>query len=187
MGRRSDARPPGAIATQLPGRNRSSLSRRCRRCWSARPCSACGMPGRLRRPDEIPPGEPRAGRPVPLGDRVPPGVHERDDPPLTGPRPIATIAASAPLAQLDRASDFESAGRLFESGGARKFPEEIDDRSSVRGVMAAVVWLSADTPLIDHRTPQQRRPPRVSETAGRAKPTRDGKPRGRRGAQAAPA
>ena len=34
-------------------------------------------------------------------------------------RRSSTRATAAPLAQLDRASDFESAGRPFESGGAR--------------------------------------------------------------------
>lgn len=35
---------------------------------------------------------------------------------VTGPSPVArTIAIIAPLAQLDRAADFESEGRRFES------------------------------------------------------------------------
>ena len=41
-------------------------------------------------------------------------------------RSLAMVRLSALLAQLDRASDFDSEGREFESLGARHFPQRPD-------------------------------------------------------------
>ena len=78
-------------------------------------------------------------------------------------RPCPYVAASrAPVAQLDRAPDYESGGRRFESFRARHFPDPRRtsgssrraqlDRSGLRRVMRCLVAATR------HRCPQRRRP-----------------------------
>jgi hypothetical protein len=86
------------------------------------------------------------------------GLREAARPPMSPlPRRSSRVATRAPVAQLDRAPDYESGGQRFESFRARHFHQEFTTPeggeecllSDLRFSVSAGAWLQLNNSFID--------------------------------------